>query len=178
MITHPDLLRLPIFTVSSIEVDGEDLVFEGTFSFFTDFYEANCDRVSYLYDPPLHYVGKIVRLDREHLTATFVAWADEHQQPKVGDSFCWLYGWDQPYYLNYFMDLDLWTPQKYSDPIAHDHCLICNVHICGKRDCPDYRDEVSYHCEELGQDGWVCNSCFNKYVAASSLAFVVPEHWD
>jgi hypothetical protein len=170
VLTHPDLLKLPIFTVDSAVVEGDLLTIHGTFSFFTDFYEGSLGG-SFLYDPPLHYVGDVEHLDRKRLTATFTTYPIEGHEVKGGDSFCWLYGYYQPYYLNFLMDSGLWEPVRYADP-GHEHCLICDRHICGWPECPQYRDEVSYHCEEAG---WVCSLCFNRYLASNSLAFVVPE---
>jgi len=170
---HADLLKLPIFTVSKFENKGEDLLIEGKFNYMTDFYIGVMDGASCLYLPPVHYDGNIIDFNKSTLYALFKTWIINEHRLDAGQEFVWLYGYYQPYYLNMFIDdINKWELKEYPDPVDHDHCLVCQAHICSKKDCTHRRSKYSYVYEE---NNWVCNDCFEKYLKINSLEFLIPN---
>ena len=170
---HSDLLKLPIFTVDEVSSDGDAFTLRGTFNYFSDFCIANgLNGVSYLYDPPNFYTGNLVSFDKNLLSATFQTQVSAESKTKSNDQFAWLYGYYQPYHLNFILDKSRWRKKNYDDPVDHDHCLICSRHICAQIDCKQYDSSQSYCCEKAG---WLCAECFEKYVKVNSLGFLLDR---
>ena len=170
---HQDLLKLPILTVNKIRISGEDLYIEGKFNYMSDFYIKQIEGVSYLYQPPIFYVGNIINFNQSTLNAIFKTWKLEEHKLAVGQEFSWLYGYHQPYYINMFLDnINKWKFKEYPIPGGHTECLICDADIYSKKDCPDIENKFSYVYEEKY---WICKDCFEKYLKVNSLEFITPN---
>ena len=166
------LKDLPQFTITAISsTDGETTQLKGTFNTLTG---VSLDSWDYLYRYGVRswLPAQVVSYDQPAKTMIYSVY-NQHLAPfhaKTGDLLAWINSAWSPEYVEAILDPEKkWMSRVGSADIRAqcELCMICYAHI--EVGAPYWWSE-SY---EFTRDFFTCTKCYNKYVVAKDLSFIL-----